>query len=545
MAFDSGFTVLTGETGAGKSILLDALDALLGGTQSLSGARLLRSGQNNCLIEASFLLNSALKVWMEKESFDIEGNEILICREWRLKEGRLINRCRINGSVVNKNQIFSLRPLLIDMTVQGQITELASSSQQLQLLDRYGSLELQDLAGVVKKNWESWQKAFLELKNAQKSYEETKRKHQFLEECFQDLESANLDDPLEDQNLKNEEARLVNGVRMQEGLSNIFNRLHEGTNEVPTLLEHLGCCMQELKEMNSLDSSLDPLLEKMYELQQGFDQLISLLFDYASSLDSNPERLNDIQERIILLSKLQRRYELTLPELLEKREEIRSSMNLITGQELIADLESKEISRRKDRDLINLKLSKYRKEIARKLEAKLITYLKPLGLLNVRFKVQVNQIEACEKGVDTVQFLFSANPGQALAPLSEVASGGEMSRFLLALKTILSQVDGSSTLLFDEIDAGVSGRISGAIANVLKELAVNKQVFCITHQPLVAAAAHHHFSVTKSVREGMTHSTVKHLPAFQDRQKELAELAGGEIKEANAYAASLLDQQAA
>ena len=168
-----------------------------------------------------------------------------------------------------------------------------------------------------------------------------------------------------------------------------------------------------------------------------------------------------------------------------------------------------------------------------------------MGLANVRFQVAITPCDPSDQGADAVSFLFSANPGQPLAPLAEVASGGEMSRFLLALKTSLAGVDGSSSLLFDEIDSGVSGRVSGAMADLLRTMARQRQVFCVTHQPLVAAAADHHFRVSKTVVDGQTRSRVSQLRDTQAREQELAELAGGDLGEARAYAASLLDQRVA
>jgi DNA repair protein RecN (Recombination protein N) len=171
--------------------------------------------------------------------------------------------------------------------------------------------------------------------------------------------------------------------------------------------------------------------------------------------------------------------------------------------------------------------------------------LRPMALTHVRFSVVLESADATEEGADAVAFLFSANPGQPLAPLAEVASGGEMSRFLLALKTCLAEADPHVVLLFDEIDAGVSGRVSGAMAELLRRLATSRQVFCITHQPLVAAAADHHFRVSKEVLQGTTHTRVSQLRDTQERQAELAELAGGDSGEARSYAASLLERKVA
>ena len=209
----------------------------------------------------------------------------------------------------------------------------------------------------------------------------------------------------------------------------------------------------------------------------------------------------------------------------------------------LARLRQQEQQCRSALDRANALLRTARLEAAESLQTSLLDLLPPMGLANVRFKVELMPIEPTEHGSDGVRFLFSANPGQPLAPLIEVASGGEMSRFLLALKTALAAVDGSSTLLFDEIDSGVSGRVSGAMAELLRSLARHRQVFCVTHQPLVAAGADHHFRVSKDVQDGITRSRVSYLRDTQQRQLELAELAGGD--QARAYAASLLDQKSA
>ena len=202
-----------------------------------------------------------------------------------------------------------------------------------------------------------------------------------------------------------------------------------------------------------------------------------------------------------------------------------------------------EQSQRQQRDQANAALRQARSKAAIDLQASLLKLLPPMGLANVRFEVDLRSAEPADHGADAVSFLFSANPGQPLAPLVEVASGGEMSRFLLALKTTLAAVDGSSTLLFDEIDAGVSGRVSGAMADLLRSLGEQRQVFCVTHQPLVAAVADHHFRVNKEVKEGVTYSRVSRLRDTRERQQELAELAGGD--QADLYAASLLAHRSA
>jgi DNA repair protein RecN (Recombination protein N) len=263
---------------------------------------------------------------------------------------------------------------------------------------------------------------------------------------------------------------------------------------------------------------------------------------YGSSLESDPESLAALQERMALLKSLERRHGLDLAQLIGLRDQLREHLSPGGVEASIQGLEQAELRARQHRDRVNAALGDQRRAAAHGLEQQLMEALRPMGLANVRFAVAIEPTTATEDGADAVQFLFSANPGQPLAPLAEVASGGEMSRFLLALKTCLAAADPHVTLLFDEIDTGVSGRVSGAMAELLRRLAAQRQVFCVTHQPLVAAAADHHFRVSKAVEEGQTLTRVSHLRDTRAREAELAELAGGDSGEALSYAASLLDK---
>ena len=542
--FQRGFTVLTGETGAGKSLLVDALEALFAGNQAPSANRLLRTGSTNGLIEATFLGNSAISNWLKEEGFD-ENEDLVISRELRFKDDRLINRCRLNGIVINRHQVSLLRPLVIDLTVQGQTQQLNSSANQLNWIDRLGSDSSNQAWMKVKNSWSIWHKSFISLEKALVDSEKLKTDYHDLKNLLEDLEEAQLEDPYEEHSLLIEEDRLVNSYKLQAGVSTILSCLRESIDNVPSVAEHLGVCLHELKIMSKLDSSLNVHLDKIFDLQVGLDEIIVQFEQYSSLFENDSSRLDQVQERLSILRKLQRRHGLDIPNLIEKRNELRESQGLKNIEDLIQKLRVEEQLARSERDQHNRFLTELRKKIARQFEERLMSYIRPLGLLNVRFEVEFSSCDATERGADAVQFLFSANPGECLAPLVDVASGGEMSRFLLALKTVLADVDGSSTLVFDEIDAGVSGRVSGAIASVLKELATTRQVFCVTHQPLLASVADHHFRVFKSVDNGITRSKVSYLSDIQDRQKELAELAGGDFTEARVYAASLLDQKAA
>lgn len=541
--FSSGFTVLTGETGAGKSILLDAVDAVLGGAQGANGIRLLRNGCDRGCIEARFEPNPLLNQWLNAAEFELE-EELLLSREWRRLDGdRFSSRSRINGSSANRQQLLELRPLLIDLTVQGQSQQLSRPGQQRRWLDLHGGDDHQQLLDSASLAWHRWRQASLALKVREEEALRFEQDRVEQESLLEQLEAAQLEDPEEQQRLDQEQDRLVHGVRLQEGLALLFARFREGADQAPSLQDHFAAGIHELHSMTQLDGSLAPLRDQALDLEAGVEDLLRCLDQYGLSLESDPEHLDRIQNRLAELKRLQRLQGLDLKDLISLRDQLRQQ--LVEGG-FAADLERlriEEQQRSQERDDINGKLHGSRSRNARLLQSSLLELLPPMGLADVRFEVELLPVEPSQLGADAVRFLFSANPGQPLAPLMEVASGGEMSRFLLALKTTLAGVDGSSTLLFDEIDAGVSGRVSGAMGDLLHTLGLQRQVFCVTHQPLVAAVADHHFRVSKHVSNGVTHSRVSRLRDTRERRRELADLAGGD--QAEAYAASLLDQHTA
>jgi DNA repair protein RecN (Recombination protein N) len=541
LGFASGFTVLTGETGAGKSILLDALDALLGG----AGPRLLRQGCDRGVIEASFSLTPPLASWLVTQELEPEEGEILLSREWRLSEERLSSRHRLNGVAVNRQQIQELRPLLLDLTVQGQTQQLARPGQQRRWLDRFGAEPLAAALEPAAVAFRDWKQAAAALQSARTQWDQQQQQRQQQEQLLADLEAADLQDPQERQRLQAEQDRLAHGVRLQDGVMTLLGRLQEGAEEVPSALEHLAACEQELGQMAALDpAGAGPLAQACSDALVALQDLTRDLDRYGSGLESDPESLARLQERMAQLKALERRHGQDLEALITLRDQLRDQLAPGGGEASLAALEAAEAQARARRDGANARLSEARRNAATQLEQQLMAALRPMGLTHVRFAVALEPSAPGEDGADAVQFRFSANPGQPLAPLAEVASGGEMSRFLLSLKTCLAAADQHVTLLFDEIDSGVSGRVSGAMAQLLQQLAARRQVFCVTHQPLVAAAADHHYRVSKVVEGGTTHTRVSHLRDTQARQAELAELAGGDPGEARSYAASLLKRAA-
>ena len=549
--FEPGFTVLTGETGAGKSLLLDALDAVLGGLQGTAATRLVRGGEPRAGIEARFTPSDGVIDWLQQQQLgwdadDDDGSDALVVsREWRRQDERLSCRFRINGVAVNRQQVLGLRPLLIDLTVQGQTQQLARPGQQRRWLDRLGAAPLATALAEVRVTWLQWREASALLDQARQQADQWQEQLEERQALLAELEAAALNNGDELKQLSAEQDRLVHGVRLQEGLAQLIGRLQDGADQAPSAMDHLLACCHELQQMQLLDPSLQSLSGQCLDLESGLRDLIRELESYGAVLDSDPARLSELQDRLALLKRLERRHGLDLAGLCRLTDALRDQLTEGGADAALDQLLADETKARLERDAANHRLTQLREQAASDLEQSLLNHLRPMGLANVRFQVAITACDPSEIGADAVNFLFSANPGQPLAPLAEVASGGEMSRFLLALKTCLAGVDGSSSLLFDEIDSGVSGRVSGAMADLLRTMARRRQVFCVTHQPLVAAAADHHFRVSKTVVDGQTRSRVSQLRDTQARQQELAELAGGDLGEARAYAASLLDQRAA
>ncbi len=542
--FQKGFTVFTGQTGSGKSIFIDSLNALLAAKKSTLDNRLIEKGSTFSSIEGVFVVLPSTKDWLIDQNFDAE-DELVVTREWRLKENKYKSRFRINGVLVNRDQISKLRSLLLDFTLQGDTYLLHDNTYQLNLLDSLGLENLQESISKLTKNWKSWQESKFKLQQAQSKILDLKNQFEDMQFIYQDLEKLQLEDPNEDTKLEIDQTRASNLLRLREGVKSLLVRLNESLDEYPSLIDHTNFCINELKLLSKIDSSLEPIFYSFSKITNNFYDLIYQIKDYEKTLDIDPTILNDIQVRLSTLRLYQKKYQKSIPDLISYKDELNHQLFFENDDTNIKELISLEKKKRCCRDNSNIELSNIRKKIAIKLEDKLIEILKELGIPNVRFKVLFEECEPSMNGIDKVNFMFSANPGFPLEPLSEIASGGEKSRVLLAIKAIFSSFDQTNLLIFDEIDSGVSGSVSSYVANLLSQLSICRQVFCVTHQPLIAAFADNHFAFKKSVTAGNTVSNITYLKEIEDRQKELALLAGGEIVEAKAYAASLLEHKAA
>ncbi|KAM3102163.1 DNA repair protein RecN [Phormidesmis sp. 146-12] len=584
LEFGSGLHVLTGETGAGKSIILDAIDAALGGKVT---SRAVRTGADRAAIEATFQLDPSLEAWLSKEQIEpIEGNSLICSREIVASPAR--NRSRVNGILVNKQQMESLRDRLVEITAQGQTVQLGQPGLQRDWLDSFGGSALLKQREKVSAAYSLYQQASQALEKRRQSEQQRLQQLDLFEYQLRELNAASLSDPDELEQLEQERKRLGHSVELQQQSYQVYQALYQNETGDKACSDLLAKAESLLTDMLRYDEQLRPILELVTSALAQVQEAGQEINAYGDDLETDPQRLQEVEERIIELKQICRKYGPTLGEAIALQQSLQTELEEITGAgQSLEDLEKTAEARKADLTQTCEKLTQLRQTAAQDLENRLIAELKPLAMEKVQFQVGITSIAPTPGGADRITYLFSPNPGEPLQPLTETASGGEMSRFLLALQACFSQVESVGTLVFDEIDVGVSGRVAQAIAEKLHQLSRHHQVLCVTHQPIVAAMADQHFHVDKQVIDlGNGHSgtgTKKQKKAAQNgssadsmseplattsevrtvvrvnqldrqqRQQELAQLAGGQSNgdhngstdgAAYAFAESLLAQAA-
>ena len=568
--FGTGLNVLTGETGAGKSIILDALLAALGEKFS---SRAIRTGANRALVEATFELENSVAQWLQEQEIELfEGNVLVCSRELVARTGNhLRSRSRLNGVLVNRQIMSQLRDRLVEITAQGQTVNLGKPQYQLAWLDTYGGETVRQQVREVASAYQQYQQAKQTLDRHRRSQQERLQRQDWLYHQQQELAAADLQEPDELDNLQQEKNRLSHTVDLQQSGFQVYSWLYASNEEEPTAMDLLGKAESTLQEMVQYDPQVQTIWEMVSEALTQVMEAGRQIGGYAEQLETDPQHLQEIEERIQELKPICRKYGPSLAEAIAHYKQVETEL-----EELENSQESLE-AREKQRDQawerlqsVCRQLTQQRRQAANHLETELVNALKPLAMDKVQFQVSIEAIPPTSSGSDRVSFQFSPNPGEPLQPVSEIASGGEMSRFLLAMKACFALHAGNNdgddihalpqrkTLVFDEIDVGVSGKVAIAIAEKLHQLSRQHQVLCVTHQPLVAAMADSHFQIDKQVvatdtdtvektdeQEERTVVRVRALENREQRQQELAQLAGGQsAQEAIAFADSLLAQAA-
>ena len=513
--FSDGLNVITGETGAGKSIIINAIDIALGAKVS---ADVIKKGTEKALIEL-FISSEALKTPLEENGIDFE-EETVISREISGNSSRF----RINGTLVNQALIKEIREYIIDIHSQHQTYAFLQPKTHLLLLDNYAK----DFYGKDLKEYKNLYAQYLELvkklEEAKKAADYTESQIDFLDFQIKEIESATIENINEDEKLQNELKVLENAEKLQELTYGAYWVLN-GDDE--NLLDALAKIKINISKAARMDSSLEETESAVIELTEQVKDLSAVLRDYSSSVAGDTERLNEIQERIFALNKLKRKYGGTLEEVLNTYEKLSKELSAIEFSTQIIEETKQEIAKiYKILTEKAEKLSEKRKKQAKILSDLIVKELEKLELAKSRFEIRINPSELSAKGIDDVEFFISTNVSQDLSPLAKTASGGELSRVMLAVKTIFAQADNIDTVIFDEIDTGISGKASQSVADEISELAKFRQIILITHQAIIASRADKHFLVSKEQNK----ETSVDITDLNEEQRisALAKLASGE-----------------
>ncbi len=535
ITFGPSLITFTGETGAGKSIIIDAVELLLGGRAEVS---MIRSGAKMAMIEATFQIptssRDAIQTILEREDLIDDPEFFTIGREIRIG-GRSV--ARINGRNVSAGLLKEIGELLVDLHGQSEHLSLLRVREHLNLLDRYaGDEKLRENYTRVYQNLVSVNRELTGLVQAES---ESVRQIDVLNYQINEIEAARLEAG-EEENLVSERNRLANAENLASFTQQALIKLDEGTPESPSVTDLLGQILDEIKEVYRIDASQTSLIESFQSTFSTLTDLSRELRNYFDGIEFNPARLNQVEERLELISNLKRKYGDTIPAILDYLEGALEKKETIThAGERIAELEQL-----KSNLLIKLgksgqALSEIRHRAAEDMDGEIEAELDELNMSGARFQVDFREkidpegvpisdgrvVAYDATGIEQIEFLIAPNPGEGLKPLVKIASGGETSRLMLALKNVLARADNIPTLIFDEIDQGIGGRVGTVVGYKLWLLSRHHQVLCITHLPQLAAFGEQHLQVSKQIQDGRTITHVIDLNE-EDRLPELAQMLG-------------------
>lgn len=523
LEFSNKLNIITGETGSGKSILIGAIDAVLGGKVSRD---CIKNGCDRAYIELSLFLNRPINDLLTENGIENFGNELIISKEITATA----SRSRVNGTLVNQEIIKLLRDLFIDIHSQHQTYTFMQPKCHINLLDSYAKSTCLDLFNEYSQRYEEYMLTKQLLDKMRNANSVTENQIEFLKYQIEEIEAADIKEIDEDEKLEQELVVLDNAEKLKELTGSVAWTI---SNDDDSILNVLLQLKMNLAKASKMDINLENSESELVNVIEGLKDLSSSLRDYSQSLDSDTERLNQIQERLYNLDKLKRKYgqgteEKPLENVLNTLEKLQEEYATIQNSESnIEELELKVENLHTKLIKISSQISEKRKMYSEVLSSLIVEKLEKLELPKVQFKIDVQDCDLNKFGSDNVEFLISTNVSEPLRPLAKVASGGEISRVMLALKTIFAQHDDIDTVIFDEIDTGISGRTSQRVAEEISALANYRQIIMITHQAIIASKADKHIYVRK-VQEDSTKVGIYVLNE-SDKLKALAELASGEI----------------
>lgn len=516
---NNGFNVLTGETGAGKTLIIGSLAILAGGRFS---KEMIRNGEEFSYVEANF--------YCPNNEVAVDGN-IIVSREIHLN-GR--NSCKINGRLITVNELKEFMSKIIDIHGQHDSQLILNPMQHMIYLDKFIGKELNESVCEYIKKLEEYNKLKQELKNTYGEDQEKERRLDLLRYQYNEIEQAKLKQN-EEEELQNKHKMMQNAEKLKDNLFEIDTNLNENaiiaiSNSIRSL-EKIQDCGKEYSEKLSI------LKNSYYDIQE----LARDLSYMREEVDFDENERNQIENRLDLIFSLKRKYGNTITEILEFRNKIENEINKIENLDEYHNKIKIQI-KNLEQELFKIanQMSNVRTKYAETLSKKINQELKDLEMPNAKFEIKINKTERfCENGIDEVEFMICTNVGEGLKPLTKIASGGEMARIMLAIKNVLADVDEVSTLVFDEIDTGISGKASKAVAEKMKSIAELHQVICITHLPSIAARGDYNYYISKQTKENKTYTSIKLLNE-DETIEEIARISSGEVTEiAKAHAKEL------
>lgn len=521
--FDQGFHVLTGETGAGKSILIDALSLIMGGRAS---SEYVRHGAKKAEIEALFEAKQDDPIWNRLEEWGISNdqNDIFIRREIS-PNGK--STCRINGRLVTVSMLKQIGPKLLNICGQHEHQSLLDVEEHLEWLDEFAGEEVLTLRANYQEKYRLYQEIEKELATLNRNEEEIENQIDYYQFQSHEIAAASLVEG-EEEELKQERNRLSYMEKLMSH-TNFAYELLEGEGKG---LDYAGQAMAQIEEIAQIDEAMQTISEAIQSSYYQLEEAVRQLGIYRDTLEFDPERLNEVEERLHVIEQLKRKYGKSIPEILEYHQTIERKLEQLKS----IDTSQAELIEQRDQLLqecqrLAKEMTQFRKNAAQRLETQVEKELSELNMGSTLFRVAfipsvLREVQLSETGQDVIEFQIAPNPGEPLKPLNKIASGGELSRIMLALKCIFIDLHQIQTIIFDEIDTGVSGRTAQAIAERIALLAKKNQILCVTHLPQVACMADLHYYIYKKAADEKTKAYVQKLGQEQ-RTLELARMLGG------------------
>ena len=516
--FGEGLNILSGETGAGKSIIIGSINLALGGKVQ---KEMLRENADAALVELIFeVTDESVKAALEAMDIPLEEDMLIMSR--KISGGRSV--ARINGETVPASRVKEAAALLIDIHGQHEHQSLLSKKKHLEILDDYAKAELLKPKEKLKKDYRSYRTITEELENSSMDEEQRLRELSFLEYEWQEIAEAQLT-PGEDEALECDYRKFANGKKIVEALGHAYEYTKGGADGASDLISR---SLRELSAVADFDQTVQGFSEELLEIDNLLSDFNREVSDYLQEADFDEEHFFETEKRLDLINHLKSKYGDTLEQILEGQHRREEKIEQLKDHDVYVE-RLREEQKRAEKVFLSdcVRVSEIRKKYAKELTAEVQAALIDLNFLDVRFSMEFSEADTFNgNGMDEAEFLISTNPGEPLKPLSRVASGGELSRIMLAMKAVLAENDSIGTLIFDEIDAGISGRTAQMVSEKMNVIGKRHQVICITHLPQIAAMADVHFLIEKAVFGKNTVSTIRPLE-IEESVSELARMIGG------------------